>query len=202
MKTILAFLVLASAAHAQFTNPKRLDSKPPCSATVTTSCITNADSAGLVALPAVQLGTPSSCYLAANIGATNSATPANVCAGWPVVAGGSYALHCQVSITFVASATVAFTLAGPGSPARWAMRFNGLTGAAAAFQAFNGTGTTTYTALTSGAPGAVTSTVILDAAITNGATASGTNLTLTTKANGTNNINVLSDSYCILTRLN
>lgn len=144
----------------------------------------------------------STCYLTANIGATNSATPANVCAGWPMAASKSYGLHCQIAITYVTSATVAFTLAGPGSPASWAMRYDGLTGASAIFEAKNAVGTTSYTALTTGAPGNVTEIVLLDAAITNGSTASGTNLTLTTKGNGTNNYNVLKDSYCTLMQLN
>ena len=144
----------------------------------------------------------SACYLTANLAATNSATPVNVCAGWPISANKSYSLHCMLTVTYVTSATVGLQLSGPGSPAHWSMTYIGNTGAAAALESKNSQGATSYAPLTTGAPGNVTEVIAFDAGVTNGTTASGTNLTLQTIGNGTNNYNILKDSYCHLQQLN
>lgn len=60
MKTILVFLLLAAAAHAQFSDARSLSGKPPCSATVTTNCIPSANAQGKITAAGVIMpdGTP------------------------------------------------------------------------------------------------------------------------------------------------
>ena len=150
-----------------------------------------------------QLYTPA--LLASNMGATNSATPATITGcSWPIQASKNYILEAEVWVTFVSSATIRFQLAGPGTATSYNLSVEGPIAASAAYFQTSLTAQTSYATLTtaSGAPGAVTELVHVRGAIQNGTTASGTNLSLQTAANGTNNINVLANSNCQLRQVN
>jgi hypothetical protein len=118
---------------------------------------------------------------------------------WNIVANKNYHLSCDIPITFVASATVAFCLGGPGSPSHYTLDAFGPIGLSGAYFDGEALGTTwgTKTA-TSGVPGAVTAVVHVSAGIQNGTTSSGTSLTLQTAADGTHSITVLQDAVCTL----
>jgi hypothetical protein len=141
----------------------------------------------------------------ANIGATNSSTPATITGcSWPIQASKNYILTAEVWVTFVSSATIKFQLAGPGTATSYSLTFEGPIGGSAAYDQVNLLAQTAYATASgaSGAPGAVTELIHVRAGIQNGTTASGTNLALQTIANGSNNINVLANSTCQLTQVN
>lgn len=123
---------------------------------------------------------------------------------WNVAANKRYHMHCTVPITFAASATVQFCIGGPGTPTSHTINAIGSIGAAGVYDDIFLINSATYGTKTnaSGAVGASSQNILVDADIQNGATASGTALTLQTAANGTNGITVLADAYCRLEQLN
>lgn len=144
-------------------------------------------------------------YTTAAMGAQSTATCTNVTnMTWNIAASKRYRMSCMVPMTFAASATVQFCVAGPGTPTSYTINAVGSIGAAGVYDDINLINSTTYGTKTtaSGAVGASTQVILVDATIQNGATASGTALTLQTAANGTNNITVLADAECSLTQLN
>lgn len=121
---------------------------------------------------------------------------------WSVLANKSYYLHCSMAITSVTSATTAVCLNGPGTPTSYSLRILGQTVA----NAFGGGDTINQSAWQT-KTGTVTvgngsKLFTVDASIANGSTASGTNLSLQTAANGTNAITMKPDTSCTLTQLN
>lgn len=146
-------------------------------------------------------------FLTSAMGQQTTATCTNVTSmTWNLAASKNYALHCQIPITFAASATIAFCLGGPGTPTSYNINAVGSIGAAGVYDDINLIGATVYSGsnktTASGAVGASTQLVLLDAAIQNGATASGTALTLQTAANGTNGFTILADAACELKGVN
>jgi hypothetical protein len=122
---------------------------------------------------------------------------------WSLVASKNYTLDCQIPITFAASATVAFTFAGPGSPTSYSLAADGPIGASAAYAQINTFAAASWATATgaSGAPGAATEMVHVFAQLQNGTTSSGTQLQLQTKANGTNSITIGANAACHLTQV-
>jgi len=144
-------------------------------------------------------------YLATSMGVQSTATCTNITnMTWNVAANKNYVMHCSIPMTFAASATVAFCMGGPGTPTSHTINAVGSLGVAGAYADINVVNSATYGTKTtaSGAVGASTQVVLVDATIQNGATASGTALTLQTAGNGTNNITVLKDSACTLQQAN
>ena len=143
-------------------------------------------------------------YLTASMTAQTTATPTAITnMAWNITANKNYTLTCEVPVTFVASATIAFDLNGPGTPTSYTLEADVpnsagalneiLTSAAAAWATATGG---------SGAPGAATKTVHVHGQIQNGSTSSGTQLQLRTIANGSNSITVLKDAACTLAQTN
>lgn len=144
-------------------------------------------------------------YLTAAMGAQSSATCTNITnMTWAIAANKNYIGHCQIPMTFAASATVAFCLGGPGTPTAYNLNAIGSIGLTAAYDDINVIGAAAYGTKTtaSGAVGVSTTEVLVDFAVRNGATASGTALTLQTAGNGTNTFTVGSDATCTLTQVN
>jgi hypothetical protein len=122
---------------------------------------------------------------------------------WNIAANKNYLLSCEVPITLAASATIQFCLGGPGTATSYSLEDDGPLGAAAAYAQFSTLAQTAYGTKT-GASSAVGAAewVHVKATVRNGATASGTALTLQTAANGTNGITVGQDASCQLTQVN
>lgn len=142
--------------------------------------------------------------LTSAMGAQTTATVTNVTnMTWNVAANKNYVMHCTLPITFAASATIAFAIGGPGTPTSHTINAGPDLGIAGAFGDVSLVNSATYGTKTT-ASGAVAGTqvIVLDAIIRNGATASGTALTLQTAANGTNAITMLADGACSLTQTN
>jgi hypothetical protein len=121
---------------------------------------------------------------------------------WSITASKNYFLLCEIPVTFASSATIAFGLSGPGTPTSYNIDAYGLIGTSAVFGDINLTGQTSWAVKTgaSGAPGAVTEIIHLNAVIQNG-TSNGT-LKLETAANGSNGITVGANAACTLARTN
>jgi len=137
-------------------------------------------------------------YLASAMGSQSTATCTNVTnMTWNISANKNYTLSCEVPITFAASATVAFCLGGPGTATSFSLEADGPLAASAVYTQISTLAQTVYGTKTaaSGVP-ATTAWAHVKAQIQNGATASGTALTLQTAANGTNNIPVLANAAC------
>jgi hypothetical protein len=150
-------------------------------------------------------------YVDTSVGATTSAMGAQTTAtltaitnmSWTLVASKNYRLVCEIPVTFAASATIAFGLVGPGTPTSYNLDAYGLIGASAVFADINIVGQTTWVTTktaASGAPGAVTEIIHLNAQIQNGTTAGA--MTLDTSANGTNSITVGANAVCVNTQEN
>jgi len=142
-------------------------------------------------------------YLASAMSQQTTATCTNITGmAWPIQANKNYKLACDVPVTFAASATIQFCLAGPGSPVHTTLDDWGPIGASSVYFDGESIGTTSWGGKTtaSGAPSA-TAVVHVTGEIQNGSTSSGTNLTLQTAANGTNGITVLADVSCLLTQV-
>lgn len=123
---------------------------------------------------------------------------------FPVAASKQYKLDCNLYMTFVASATVKFSLIGTGTLTLGNIDADGPLNAGS-YQDINGIGGTTWTSGSplatgvSNAPGGVNIPVHLKAAfVTN---TSGT-VTVNTYGNGTNNITVLGASVCQMFQAN
>lgn len=141
----------------------------------------------------------------ATMSAQSSATCTNITnMMWNIAANKNYVMHCNIPMTFAASATVAFCMGGPGTPTSHSINAVGNLGVAAAYGDLELINSATYGTKTnaSGAVGASSQIVLVDAVVRNGATASGVALTLQTAANGTNNITVLADASCSLVQTN
>ena len=123
---------------------------------------------------------------------------------WPINASKNYRLTCDIPVTFAVTATIQFCLGGPGAPTSYSLDAYGLIGAAAVYADINTLAQTSWGTKTtaSGAVGAATEMIHVNAAIQNGSTASGTALTLQTAANGTNGITVLANAACTLEQVN
>lgn len=142
-------------------------------------------------------------FLATAMSAQTTATPTPITnMTWTLVASKHYELICHVPVTFAASATVAFQFAGPATATSYSLEAKGAIGASAAFDSMAVYGQTVWATSTgaSGAPGALTEMIEVDAGIQNGTTAGA--LTLGTIANGTNSITVGANAECSLTQLN
>lgn len=142
--------------------------------------------------------------LTSAMGSQTTATVTNVTnMTWSVAANKNYVMHCMLPITFAASATIQFAIGGPGTPTGHSINAGPDLGIAGAFGDVSLVNSATYGTKTT-ASGAVAGTqiVVLDAVIRNGATASGTALTLQTAANGTNAITMLAEGVCSLTQTN
>ena len=136
--------------------------------------------------------------------AANSATLTAITGmTWSVAASKNYLMRCEIPVLFVASATIGFGLVGPGTPTSYTLDAYGLIGAAAVFGDVEINGQTTWVSTktgSSGAPGAVTEIIHVNAAIQNGATA-GT-LTLDSFGNAANNYQILANAVCRLMQQN
>jgi hypothetical protein len=143
-------------------------------------------------------------FLTAAMTAQSTATCTNVTSmTWNIAANKRYVLKCEVPVTFAASATLQFCLGGPGTATSYSLEADGPIGAAGAYAQITTLAQTAYGTKT-GASGAAAAGewVHVAANIQNGATASGTALTLQTAANGTNNITVGANASCQLTQTN
>ena len=96
-------------------------------------------------------------YLASAMSQQTTATCTNITGmTWPIQASKNYKLSCDIPITFAATATVQFCLAGPGSPTHTTLDDWGPIGAASIYFDGESIGTTSWGGKTtaSGAPAA------------------------------------------------
>jgi hypothetical protein len=143
-------------------------------------------------------------YLASNMSAQTSTTPMNITGmAWNITASKNYRLDCEIGVTQTASATVAFELAGPGSPTSYNLIMEGPLGASGVYKEIGVLAQTSW-GVSTGASTSLTASIVIHvkAQIQNSTTSSGTQLTLQTVANGTNSITVLANSVCVLTQAN
>lgn len=138
------------------------------------------------------------------MGSQSSASCTNITGmTWTINASKNYHLMCAIPRTLAASATLQYCLGGPGTPTSYNIVVTGLNGASSAWSQSELDGQTTYgTKTTAQTANANTATDHVEAFIQNGATASGTALTLQTAANGTNNITVNANAVCELWQVN
>jgi hypothetical protein len=172
-----------------------------CNATTNTNTTGSTKSYGFIDSSA---GNPGSA-----MSGQTTATPTPVTnMAWNLNASKNYKLECDIPVTFATTATVAFSITGPGTATSYDLVIDGPIGAAAVYDSVGVFAQTAYgtSSGASGAPGsAVTEKVHVLATIQNGTTASaqgGAQLVLNTIANGTNSITVGADRNCILTQLN
>lgn len=122
---------------------------------------------------------------------------------WLLAANKNYILGCRIPRTLAASATLQYCIGGPGTATGYSLDVQGANGTAGAWIDLNTLAQTAYgTKTTASAAAANTAIDYVYAGIQNGATASGTALTLQTAANGTNTIQVLANASCALTQVN
>lgn len=140
----------------------------------------------------------------AAMGAQTTATCTNITnMAWPLVASKNYLLRCTIPRTLATTATLQYCVGGPGTPTSYSLDVQGANGASGVWSDLNTLAQTTYgTKTTASAAAANTAVDVVTAQIQNGTTASGTNLTLQTAANGTNSITVLANAACTLTQEN
>jgi hypothetical protein len=143
-------------------------------------------------------------FLTGNMTAQTSTSPQNITGmTWSIAANKNYLLDCEIGVAQSAGATVAFELAGPGSPTSYNLYMDGPLGTAAAYKEIGQLAQTSW-GVSTGPDVSTTTTIVIHvkAQIRNGSTSSGTALTLQTVANGTNSITVQANSVCRLTQAN
>ncbi len=143
-------------------------------------------------------------FLAAAMGAQTSATCTNITnMTWNIAANKNYILKCEIPMTLAASATIQYCLGGPGTATSFSLMADGDLGTAGIWSQVSTLAQTAYgTKTNASAAVAANSVQHVWAGIQNGATASGTALTLQTAANGTNAITVGANASCQLTQVN
>ena len=138
--------------------------------------------------------------------AQSSATCTNITGmTWTIAANKNYLLKCDIPMTWAATATAAFCLYGPGTASGYSLSAEGPLGAAGVYAQISTLAQTTWDgSIKTTASGAVAGSGIAHvwAGIRNGATPSGTALTLGTAANGAQNITVGANAICTLTQTN
>lgn len=156
---------------------------------------------GYVNNPAGGGTTTVNAYLTSPMSQQTSATCTDITGmSFALAANKQYKLQCFIPITGSASATLQYCLNGPGTPTSYSINHLAKAATPVSGDSINQVAWGSKTSSTT--IGAVTIGTTVTATIVNGSTASGTNLTVQTAANGTNGITVLADSSCSLTQLN
>lgn len=140
----------------------------------------------------------------AAMGAQTTATCTNITGmTWNIAANKNYVLECKVPMTLAATATIQYCLGGPGTATSYSLEADGDLGTAGVWSQISTLAQTAYGTKTNASAAVAANTVQhVWAMIQNGATASGTALTLQTAANGTNAITVGANASCSLTQAN
>jgi hypothetical protein len=121
---------------------------------------------------------------------------------WNLAANKAYILQCHIPRTLGATATLQYCLGGPGTATSYSLSVQGANGTSGAWSETHILSQTAYATKTPASTAAANTAVDdIYAFIQNGSTASGTQLTLQTAANG-NNITVLANASCTLTQTN
>lgn len=143
-------------------------------------------------------------FLASAMGAQTTATCTNITnMTWTIAANKNYLLECKIPMTLAATATIQYCLGGPGTATSYSLEADGDLGTAGIWSQISTLAQTAYGTKTAASAAVAANTIQhVSAAIQNGATASGTALTLQTAANGTNAITVGANATCTLTQAN